>query len=96
MGASMQMDSPMLVAAADVAPQDVLMADNDNKTFLFLRLQGLTAAKKREEKTINMSSNKSSKKVNKNSLVFVFFYSITLTKRKTTHENVHTSIYVKD
>lgn len=46
MGASKQMDSPVLVAGADVAPQDVLMADNDNKTFLFLRLQGLTAIKK--------------------------------------------------
>lgn len=38
----MQMDSPMLVAAADVVPQDVSMVDNDSKTFLFLRLQGST------------------------------------------------------
>lgn len=51
MGALMQMDySPMLVAVADVVPQDVLMADSDNKTFLFLRLQGLTAIMKKKGK----------------------------------------------
>lgn len=46
MGASMQMDSPMMVAVADVAPQDVSMADNGSKTFLFLRLQGSATIKR--------------------------------------------------
>lgn len=44
--ALMQMDSPVLVAVAGVAPLDVLTVDNDSKTFLDLRLQGSTVEKK--------------------------------------------------
>lgn len=36
------MDNPMTAAAADAVQLDVLTVDNDNKTCLFLRLQGST------------------------------------------------------
>lgn len=83
----MQMGSPALVAAADVVPQDVLMVDNDNKTFLFLRLQGLAAVEKREEeKIIKMFLNIQKKRKN----LWISFFWIALIKRKTTHEKALT------
>lgn len=74
----MQRDSPALVAAADVVPQDVLMVDNDNKTFLFLRLQGLTAIKKKKRRKkyhIKMSSN-IQEKTNRISFIFDFVFEL--------------------
>lgn len=41
----MQMDNQAMATVAGVVQQDVLMVDNDNKTFLYLRLQGLAAKK---------------------------------------------------
>ena len=78
MGASMQMDSRVLEAVADVVPQDVLMVDNDSKTFLFLRLQGLTAIKKRTKKMLNFFFwtnfiKKPLKKMNNNDSFYIYF-----------------------
>lgn len=52
MDVSMKTDSPALVVVADAASlQDVWMVDNDSKTFLYLRSQGLTVETK--DQTIN-------------------------------------------
>lgn len=41
----MQMDNQAMAIGAGVVQQDVLMVDSDNKTFLYLRLQGLAVKK---------------------------------------------------